>query len=490
MKQFDVGNRKQLFIDERFVLQSRGVRLTVNPPIKRERVIVPEKPWESVGLGYYGTILEDEGIFKLWYEAYLGTAVYADVPVSVCYATSEDGLHWHRPAVNLFDWRGHRENNIVMPGVSSALTIIDPLAKSEHRYKSLGVCLTNPLWPESTKMHWDMTGGGVYTMTSPDGLRWKSHLPVASPFFHDSQPTAFYDHRLKKYVVYFRTHRKGRTLSRIEVDDLLDTPYRYRQPPATMKPNEHGLYLCDNFGAYDLVMACDENDPPNSDLQIMPIVQYPWADDVYLGMATIFRHYPEDQAGVFKNDGPQDVQLAVSRDGIRWERPQRKPYIPLGPSGSWDGGCIWPTLGMIRRGDEIWQYYGATYFTHGDYGNPENPAGGLCRIVQRLDGFVSIDSDHRGGEFTTPVLAFSGGQLELNVDCSAQGHVRVELLDESDRPIAGFTAADAIPVEKNHIAAKVAWKSSSDLHGLEGRSIKLRFSGKSFKLYAFQFTGE
>ncbi|HPD32597.1 MAG TPA: hypothetical protein PLL20_21610, partial [Phycisphaerae bacterium] len=30
----DVGSRKQLFVDDRFIASSRGVRLTMNPPAK------------------------------------------------------------------------------------------------------------------------------------------------------------------------------------------------------------------------------------------------------------------------------------------------------------------------------------------------------------------------------------------------------------------------------------------------------------------------
>ena len=48
---FDVGSEKQLFIDERFVASSRGVRLTVNAPQKTgERIVVRDRPWE----GYIG----------------------------------------------------------------------------------------------------------------------------------------------------------------------------------------------------------------------------------------------------------------------------------------------------------------------------------------------------------------------------------------------------------------------------------------------------
>jgi hypothetical protein len=382
-----------------------------------------------------------------------------------------------------------------MPGVSGDV-MIDPLAPSEHRYKAVVLGFANSLWPESKVIHWDMTGGGVYLATSSDGLRWKVLPQPASPFFHDAQNQLLYDDRLRRYVAYFRTHEKGRTVGRVEFDDPMQVPWPFRKP-AGVQPNQHGLYLGINHGEFDTVMACDKNDPPDSDIQCAPVVKYAWAEDVYLALPTVYRHYtavdasqPEggkSQNGKFSNDGPQDTQLAVSRDGITWQRPDRRPYIPLGLVGEWDGGCIWPTQGMIRRENEIWQYYCGTWYTHG-YTDPNlKGSGGLCRLVQRLDGFISADAGEKGGEIVTPLLKFEGTQLELNVDCTAQGTVQVEVLDEKDQPIPGYTLADSEPVDRNQIAARVRWNSGKEIGSLQERPVRLRFKMRSCKLYAFQF---
>ena len=498
MKPWDVGDRKQLFIDRRFIAWSDGITLAVNPPIKREVVLESEEPWEETRLGVYATVLEDDAGYKLWYDAYAGGAKCPGVPRSMCYAVSSDGIHWERPRVNLFDWCGYADNNIVMPGGEGGV-MIDPQAPAEHRYKALCTILPNPLWPEARDVHWDMTGGCVHLVTSPDGMRWKRVSPVALPFFHDSQNQLLYEDRTSRYVAYVRTHERGRTLGRVEIEDPLRTPWPFREP-AGVRPNRFGLYLGINHGEFDTVLACDEDDPPDSDVQLAPVVKYPWADDVYLALAAIYRHYtPPDESmpqggkredGKFSNDGPQDVQLAVSRDGIAWQRPERRPYIPLGLMGTRDGGCIWPTLGMIRRGNEIWQYYCGTRHTHG-YTDPGlRGSGGLCLLVQRLDGFVSADAGHRGGEIVTPSLRFKGERLEVNVDCTAQGTLLVEVLDERERPIPGYTLAEAEPVDRNPLAACVRWTSGRAVGALQGRPVRLRFRMSSSKLYAFQFAEE
>ncbi len=44
----DVGSRKQLFIDDRFIASSEGVRLTMNPPVKmNDPVLAKHLPWEG-----------------------------------------------------------------------------------------------------------------------------------------------------------------------------------------------------------------------------------------------------------------------------------------------------------------------------------------------------------------------------------------------------------------------------------------------------------
>jgi hypothetical protein len=65
-----IGSGKQLFIDEFLIGSSRGVALTMNPAQKTgERTIVPEHAWEDFWAGGWNTILEDGGIYKMWYDA-------------------------------------------------------------------------------------------------------------------------------------------------------------------------------------------------------------------------------------------------------------------------------------------------------------------------------------------------------------------------------------------------------------------------------------
>ena len=506
MKQIiDVGNQKQLFIDDRWFFKQRGMALRVNPPVKSERVILPRKPWESKGVHAYGTIIEHDGLFKLWYDA-IG-AIPGEPPHErcLCYATSRDGLHWERQNVNLFEWEGIRENNIVMPGFSGSV-MLDPQGPDEHRFKALATLKENTLWPESQGCICGCYDGQyfmeLYLCTSPDGVRWKRRDPSALPFFHDSQNVFFYDARIGRYAAYVRwdsglCKTGSRCVARTEFDDPLVLPWPYRDnPKAGRGPGRSRRRVGDEM---TVVLAADELDPPDTDLYTPCMHQYPWAADAYFAFTTPYRHYPvadasdtiahgRDRRGRFPNDGPIDVQLAVSRDGIHWSRPDRRPYVSPGVRGAWDAGTVYMSLGMIRKGNEIWQYYSGTRHTHGAY-DPKQAdyAGGLGLLIQRLDGFIAAEASYSGAEFTTPLMTFSGTRLELNVDCSAMGEVWVEILDDRDRRIPGYSLEESVSVDLNQVAAPVAWRDRDSVGELAGRPVRLHFKLRASRLYAFQF---
>jgi hypothetical protein len=145
------------------------------------------------------------------------------------------------------------------------------------------------------------------------------------------------------------------------------------------------------------------------------------------------------------------------------------------------------SIGMVRRGSELWMYYTGYPVTHGYDIKTVRGLGVISRLVQRLDGFVSADAAYGGGELTTIPVLFRGARLEINVDTGALGSLRVELLDPEHHPLPGFTSEDCYPIIGNSVARRVAWKGGHDVGALAGRPIRLRFRMRATKLYAFQF---
>ena len=187
-----------------------------------------------------------------------------------------------------------------------------------------------------------------------------------------------------------------------------------------------------------------------------------------------------------------DPRLAVSRDGIAWTWPQVDvPFIDQGEMGEFDNGTISVAQGMIKSGDELWQYYSGTPLQQmeSEIGLDEllrSPQTTYSRVASRLDGFVSAEADSGGGSFLTPPLMFEGDTLHLNVKVRGGGAVRIGLLDENGNDVKGRAVADGVPITGDHIDIQVAWESGTDIGNRYGKPTQLRVEMTDAALYSFQ----
>ncbi len=474
----DVGGEKQLFIDTLLVEQSSGITLVVNPPRNTgEGNLASDRDWEEFYAGGWNTVLEDGGVFKMWYEAraFEGGTGYDTLEKYLCYATSRDGIRWEKPVLGLVEFRGSRENNILMRGVVGTV-FLDPLRAGGERYKFAG----------------RTDGLALWIWSSPDGLRWRRFVdrPILSKGAFDTQNQVFWDDRLRKYVAYVRRGNDAvpgdpNAGAPIFRDGKLVMSPAQRPDPKNLRKvgrSESGE-LGSGWPEPEVVFSYDERDPAGSDHYNPCVIKYPYAADAYFMFPSAMYQYPGREF-----DGPLDIQMAASRDGVRWNRFDRKPYVRLGLEGGDDAGSIYMTVGMLRRGAELWMYYTVFPYTHGGYSlKTTRRAGVVRRLVQRLDGFVSADAAYAGGELTTVPVRFRGRRLSLNVDTGALGSLGVELQDQAGKPIEGYGRADCDPVIGNSVARTVTWRGKADLGALAGKAVRLRFTMRSTKLYAFQF---
>jgi hypothetical protein len=399
----DIGGRKQLFTDNKFVLDATGVTFRMNPPQKAGKVLVGTQPWENGIVSGGGTVIEDQGKFKMWYTALAAkSGPINDTSWRLCYAESVDGIAWTKPELGINEWNGSTRNNIVLENThveNGGGIFIDPTASPDSRYKLLAMRSEGE--PDLQRHN----GWGLYIYTSPDGLRWVMHPERVFPFVPDTVNMALYDPSAQKFRAYVRILNPMRRVGVVETDDIMK-PWPYAKGVRSRNAGKVSIpttEIPDAFGVTDA-------DPKGVDHYTSSVVKYPWADNVYFMFPSAYLHYPNPPKGKRRNDGPLDIQLAVSRDGLTFNHASRFPYIELGPRGSADSGSMYMYIGMLKQGNDIFQYYGGYDFTHaGDQGEEEKKSvGGVYLTRQRLDGFMSVEADHIGGTFVTPSVKFIG----------------------------------------------------------------------------------
>ena len=148
--------------------------------------------------------------------------------------------------------------------------------------------------------------------------------------------------------------------------------------------------------------------------------------------------------------------------------PFRQPLVSLGTPGSGFEGQIYGA-GLVESGEQLFLYYNGLPSEHMSRDKSVDWTCITARAIFRLDGFVSADVDYVGGEFTTPLLTFTGSRLRFNAKTGGGGYIRTEILDESGKPIPGFTLAESDRINGNSVHHLVSWKSQNDVTAIAGK---------------------
>jgi hypothetical protein len=510
-----LGSRKHLFIDDALIAEKKDISFVVNPPRMAERVIANiEGPFRK-----HLNIVEDEdGLLRIY------NAVDDDY---LAVRTSRDGIHWSVP--DLPGGRYKNRTNIVLhESTGMGIVFIDPNAPAAERWKYLS----------------DYHRRGIFIYTSADGWSFKRKKLAVLPFRSGSQSNLFYDDQRQLYVAYHRSDF-GVTLSGDTERNFVMTECRDLLKPWPFEPvsQAQATGLAKNRRVHDLipwyldngpltpggfafeypwVFTPDEKlDPRETDIYVPKAIKYPWAADTYLAFPVIYFHYEETKPLTRmilmtpdreRGSGPVETQVAVSRNGIQWKRYPRPAYVGNGIHNDWPVNQAYIAHGMVKRGNEIWQYYFGTEIYHSTW-QKDDSKNAVYRVVQRLDGFVSADAPYGlEGYLITKPLRFSGNRLLLNIDTDATGYAQVGFLDEKGLPVKGYTVDDCVYINGDFSETEVEWfqnwkeftdadarqmeeagkidkkfKFSRDLTVLAGRTLQIVFRLRGCKLYAMQF---
>jgi len=493
-KVVDLGSRRHVFLDDALLDTRQHVAFMPHPARVAEAVLK--------GSGWLSVV--DAGPHDI--------RLYVNGPDnSVAVFTSPDGVHFTAPDLGRI-FKG--KNNITLTDPATVGTVfIDPNGRDDERWK-----LVSGLRDR----------GGVFTYTSADGFNWKRNEAASLPFWAGSAVNVFYDDQRQLYVIHNRSDYytmpgdggNDRKSVLTEVSDLLKPwPFKPVTEADTRAATARGVstsageldpWWMDNgplapggFGLeYPIAFEADPKlDPPGTDVYNTRAQKYPWAEDAYVAFPLLFFHYygtgpaqrqilasPDEKRGT----GLVETQLAVSRDGRHWTRYPRPAYVGIGMVDGFQMRRPYTGYGMVRRGREIWQYvYGRSSY-HDPYEKAPMPDA-IFRIVQRVDGFVSVDGAYTGGEFTTKPLRFTGSRLVLNIDTDAAGYAQVGFVDESGQPIPGFGVDNCIYINGDEINYLVEWMNpklerTNDVSALASRTVRLVVRLHGASLYALQFT--
>jgi hypothetical protein len=314
---------------------------------------------------------------------------------------------------------------------------------------------------------------GIYLYVSPDGIHWRRNETCMLPLVSGGGCETFWDDQRGVYVNLIKrdgSYSTGDYPAYGRGATLFETREVTKAWPFKAVPNPYyeGWAFPAVTGEGITVFGPDLFDPDKGQVFRTRATKYPWAPDTYV--AFLVRNHR--------------IDLAISRDGINWHIYDREDDIPHVQRGR--GG--WIHDGLVRRGDEIWQYI-----------NRGNKNVGRCS--QRLDGFVSLDTDEKGGVLITRPFVFEGEKLTLNVD-AGKGSVKVAILDLPGQEMTGYNVgltnlpkkdvrnysiAHCDPITSDSVRYVVGWRGSPDVASLAGKVVRLRFEMQNARLYAFQF---
>jgi hypothetical protein len=500
----DIGSRRELFVDDYLIEAMEGVQLRLHRPQMREVVMDYNMPWEG-STCCYQTVFQDGDIYRMYYR---GTGMKNTYGTLVCYAESKDGIHWTRPDLDILELDGSSKNNIIWPrtleevvdngttyGIGSSnfapFKDTNPNCSPDAQYKAFGQSRsTLAAFKSPDGIHWKplrhIEPGekfvGRYETISTDGncpgwsaksCRMAGHHTVLVDGEFDSLNIGFWDPVRGQYVAFIRDAGSGME------GNHYTKPGGYRTISTATSTD---------FVHWSKTRQLDFSPPKMIELYTNAIQVYHRAPHMFLGFPLRYLPARRQSDGHFSGWGEvTDVLFISSRDGVHFQRGQEAIIRPGLQLERWGGHCN----NMVAAGivetpsdvpgspNELSVYSIENYYTQDSCQ--------LRRYTWRLDGFASITAPMDGGELVTRPIRFTGKHLEINFSTSAAGSVRVEVQDENGVPFENFTLDDSADIYGDSINQVVSWGDSTDLSGLAGQPIRLRFMLRDADLYSFQF---
>ena len=463
--------------------------LSVNKPAKVESILQFDKPWEGNGINYF-SMVHDDGKYRLYYESWSDFDPEWQEGINVCYAESSDGIHWEKPNLGVCEFRGSKDNNILMAQIPDNITVMldkNPKCPPEQKYKAV-MTVTDTTGFDGAPA--EPIHHALGCLVSADGIHFSKFCLISVGYQYDSQNTLHWDEHTGKYYCYFRAFHPGtsepdstfqeesiRDIMVTESEDLL----HWSEPEALQ------------YGAsedYPLYTNC--------------IMAYPYDTRYYIGWPTRYVERKDWTPNFDRLTGREkrkhrietaekrmgltttDCVFMSSRDRYHWHRFDEACITPGPENGrNWVYGDCYPVYnGLLETPgrfpgtpNELSIFVDENMWM----GIPKE----LIRYVYRMDGFASYKAGYRWEKLITVPFTFTGDTLSVNFRTSARGSLYAEILDIRNNPIPGYKTCEIFGDSVNRIL-----DFEKPLSALSGQTVRLRFTMRDAEIFAMRFSSD
>jgi len=443
------------------------------PTIHPEPVLLGDTDIDGAGVAIYGSVIHEAGRFRMWYQAIPRNWDGDDVG-QVCYAESDDGVHWDKPDLNLTPGTSKPNNLLKLPCHCPSICI-DPDAPPSHRYRATGY---GHYVAAGTKA----PSNGYHTAHSADGLTWQfdGHKPK---WPGSDVITSTYHRRRRCMLVAMKQHHRVGGIPRRAIWMAQGNDDKWSPAHIALVPDE-----------FDDVCAMREGFVSGDyyGMAMMPV------GNGVVGFLWQFRHNlphsTTSHGGLF---GLMDVTLVYQNaPHDRWlHAAGRRPFLHY-DDVPWLCRGICTASYPIEVGNEQWLYFTSVPRSHGWYLDAAWQLQEDCRRQMVAEGITVIGlarwpkdrlfgfrSDPKGslridvGEVTEPC------QLILNYKTHATGSIRVEIPEQD-----GYALDDAVPLTGDSLARAVAWKTKTTIGPLSADKAKVTLHMDRAEVYAYELT--
>lgn len=453
----EIGTRLEPFFDRYLIEDTHRLSHVLGTPQKEGVVLRFDEPWERYFTGYI-SVIQHGGKFLMYYRGWPDP----EKESYTCYAESNDGFNWRKPALGLHSYGGREDTNIILASrkdvTSNFCPFLDtnPAVRPQEKFKAIGGNRKN----------------GLFALSSEDGIHWElmRDEPVFRDGAFDSQNVPFWSETEGRYVLYFRIFSDG---------PIEDANRGYRTIARTTSRD---------FIHWSEPERMTFDDAPQEHLYTNQTHPYYRAPHIYLSFPMRFRPDRQlltaDEArtlNIYRNreKGVSDTVFMTSRGGNNYDRPFRTALFRPGPDRNmWVARNSMMALGVVPLDEGRLGFYKQQHYAAG--------SNHLVLYSLREDGFASYRAGSEEGYLTTKPIKQSGTRLNLNFATSAVGWIKVEVQDAEGEVIQGFEAKRSAPRFGDSLEESVHWDSGKSWKQLTGRTVRLRIYLCDADLYSIQ----